>query len=135
MRGHLTGRDVRDVVFRKPPIGSRGYDEGEVDALLDRVSDALEAWAGGLPARLTAVEVRDATLPTAPIGRRGYRTTEVDDFLDRAVATLARWEGVDPAALGDGRGGADARSDNDRGSEATPGLVERPRGFWRRLFR
>lgn len=128
MAERLTGLDVRDVAFRKPAVGSRGYDEDEVDALLDRVTDALDAWAAGEPARLTAAEVRDVRLRTAGIGRRGYRTTEVDAFLDRVVATLAGWEGVDPAALG-AREPAAAES-----GDATPGLVGPRRGFWGRLF-
>jgi DivIVA domain-containing protein len=33
--------DVRNVAFGKPPVGRRGYDEGEVDAFLDRVENTL----------------------------------------------------------------------------------------------
>jgi DivIVA domain-containing protein len=33
----LTPADVHNVVFKKPPIGKRGYDEDEVDAFLDVV--------------------------------------------------------------------------------------------------
>lgn len=131
MPEHLTGRDVRDVAFRKPPIGSRGYDEDAVDALLDQISDALDAWAAGRAVRLTAAEVREASLPTAAIGRRGYRATEVDAFLDRVVATLAGWEGVDPASVGRDTPREPAGTP---GAEATPGLVGERRGFWGRLL-
>jgi len=31
----LTPKDIHDVSFKKPPIGQRGYDEGEVDAFLE----------------------------------------------------------------------------------------------------
>src|SRR4051794_15196104 len=31
----LTPAGVHNVVFKKPPIGKRGYDEDEVDAFLD----------------------------------------------------------------------------------------------------
>src|SRR4051794_23369217 len=31
----LTPAEVHNVVFKKPPIGKRGYDEEEVDAFLD----------------------------------------------------------------------------------------------------
>jgi DivIVA domain-containing protein len=37
----LTPVDVRNVTFSKPPIGQRGYHEGEVDALLDLVQSEL----------------------------------------------------------------------------------------------
>jgi DivIVA domain-containing protein len=33
--------DVRNVAFRKPPIGKRGYDEKEVDEFLDVVERTL----------------------------------------------------------------------------------------------
>jgi DivIVA domain-containing protein len=33
--------DVRNVAFRKPPIGKRGYDEKEVDEFLDHVERTL----------------------------------------------------------------------------------------------
>jgi DivIVA domain-containing protein len=33
----LTPGDVHNVSFKKPPMGRRGYDEGEVDAFLDTV--------------------------------------------------------------------------------------------------
>ena len=42
----VTADEVHTVVFRKPPIGKRGYDEDAVDDLLDRVETAL----GGGPA-------------------------------------------------------------------------------------
>jgi DivIVA domain-containing protein len=37
----LTPADVHNVVFKKPPIGKRGYDEDEVDAFLDLVEAEL----------------------------------------------------------------------------------------------
>src|SRR3954454_3211730 len=37
----LTPADVHKVAFKKPPIGKRGYDEGEVDAFLDEVEREL----------------------------------------------------------------------------------------------
>ena len=43
----LTADDVHHAVFRKPRFGSgRGYDEGDVDDLLDRVEQALRGAAG-----------------------------------------------------------------------------------------
>ena len=37
----VTADEVHTVVFRKPPIGQRGYDEDAVDDLLDQVETAL----------------------------------------------------------------------------------------------
>ena len=37
----LTPADVHNVVFKKPPMGKRGYDEDEVDAFLDVVEAEL----------------------------------------------------------------------------------------------
>src|SRR3954465_12824865 len=37
----LTPADVHNVVFKKPPIGKRGYDEDEVDTFLDVVEAEL----------------------------------------------------------------------------------------------
>jgi DivIVA domain-containing protein len=37
----LTPAEVHNVVFKKPSIGKRGYDEDEVDAFLDLVEDEL----------------------------------------------------------------------------------------------
>jgi DivIVA domain-containing protein len=40
----LTADEVHAVVFRKPRLGrGRGYDEDEVDALLDRIEQTLRA--------------------------------------------------------------------------------------------
>ena len=45
--GTMTPDDVHHVVFRKPPLGSgRGYDEDQVDDLLDRIEQALRAGPG-----------------------------------------------------------------------------------------
>jgi DivIVA domain-containing protein len=37
----LTPFDVRNVAFRKPPMGKRGYDERDVDEFLDQVESTL----------------------------------------------------------------------------------------------
>lgn len=81
----LTARDVRDVKFDRPPIGSRGYSCDEVDQFLDRVELAL---AGDLV--MTAAEVREVRFNKPPIfGRRGYDEDQVDAFLDVLEAQLA----------------------------------------------
>jgi DivIVA domain-containing protein len=48
----LTADDVHSVVFTKPSVGrGRGYDEDEVDALLDAVEATLRGGSGttGVP--------------------------------------------------------------------------------------
>ena len=37
----LTPSDVRNIAFRKPPVGKRGYDERDVDEFLARVESTL----------------------------------------------------------------------------------------------
>jgi DivIVA domain-containing protein len=41
-RGHLSADDVRGIRFQKPRLGKRGYNEGEVDALLDEIAGTIE---------------------------------------------------------------------------------------------
>jgi DivIVA domain-containing protein len=42
----LTPADVRNVAFTKPSLGKRGYNEDEVDALLDRVETEISRLDG-----------------------------------------------------------------------------------------
>ena len=58
----LTPADVHNVVFKKPPIGKRGYDEDEVDAFLDEV----EAELGQLVTENTVLRDRVTVLEAAP---------------------------------------------------------------------
>ena len=44
--GELTPADVRNAAFSKPPWGKRGYNEDEVDALLDRVEAEIRGLGG-----------------------------------------------------------------------------------------
>jgi DivIVA domain-containing protein len=72
----LTPADVHNVVFKKPPIGKRGYDEDEVDAFLDVVEAELarlieennELRAGSSTGRVTAqpVAAEPAPAPAPP---------------------------------------------------------------------
>jgi DivIVA domain-containing protein len=77
----MTPEDVRTVAFRKPPLGKRGYDEQQVDDVLDR----LEATLRG-SAQLTRAELNAMSFRRPPLGRRGYRPEEVDTFVQRALA-------------------------------------------------
>jgi DivIVA domain-containing protein len=74
----LTPADVHNVVFKKPPIGKRGYDEDEVDAFLDVVeaelarlieeNNELRSAAGGrAPARVEERPEPPAPAPAPPV--------------------------------------------------------------------
>jgi DivIVA domain-containing protein len=55
----LTPAEVHNVVFKKPAIGKRGYDDDEVDAFLDLVEDELTRLIeenNGLRARVAELE-------------------------------------------------------------------------------
>src|SRR3954454_22495468 len=72
----LTPADVHNVVFKKPPIGKRGYDEDEVDAFLDVVeaelarlieeNNELRAGGGRAPVREERPEPPAAPVVQAP---------------------------------------------------------------------
>lgn len=71
----VTPDEVHNIVFSTPPIGGRGYDEGEVDDFLDEVMTTLRAGR--------RVDVDSARFRRPPIGRRGYDEAQVDAFLAR----------------------------------------------------
>jgi DivIVA domain-containing protein len=73
--------DVQDVRFRKARIGTRGYDEEEVDEFLERIEDALRGKPG-----MTIEGLRGTAIGRSPIGRRGYRDEDVDTFVQRVIA-------------------------------------------------
>lgn len=81
----LSTSDVRNITFRKPPLGKRGYDEEDVDAFLRLVMAVLDSAPG---ARLTADDVRQVKFRKPPLGRRGYDEDEVDSFLDLITTEL-----------------------------------------------
>jgi len=85
----LTPADIRNKKFHTVRLRP-GYNEEDVDALLDRVEATLIALDGG-PRNgelLTADGVREARFRTTRFGP-GYREDEVDDFLDHVIAELA----------------------------------------------
>src|SRR4051794_7578886 len=92
----LTPADVHNVVFKKPPIGKRGYDEDEVDAFLDVVeaelarlieeNNELRSSAGGRPA--PRVEEAPAPAP-APVAAQAPVQQPREDDSARASRMLA----------------------------------------------
>jgi DivIVA domain-containing protein len=89
----LTGDQVLDTLFTQTQF-RRGYDEREVDDLLDAVVETLRAHEAGRhgDARLRAADVESARLTQTQF-RRGYDEREIDEFLERVVATLRHHEG------------------------------------------
>lgn len=79
----LTVADVDAVRFGRPPWGKRGYNEEQVDALVELIKDRLESRNG-----LSAADVEHAAFSKPAAFRRGYNEDQVDEFLDRAVATI-----------------------------------------------
>lgn len=77
----MTPDEVHDAVFRKPRIGRRGYDEGQVDEVLDRLEATLR---GGR--EITREELDRLELRKPRFARRGYREEDVEAFLQRAIA-------------------------------------------------
>ena len=84
----LTPADIRDKKFHTVRLRP-GYDEEEVDTLLDRIESTLVALEGGprTSPLITAEEVRNSRFQSSR-WRPGYRADEVDDFLDIVVADL-----------------------------------------------
>ncbi|HZM84834.1 MAG TPA: DivIVA domain-containing protein [Candidatus Limnocylindrales bacterium] len=63
----------------------RGYDTGEVDAMLKRIKGAL---ASADPATRASVRA-ELDHPVFHVRLRGYNRIEVDDYLRKAVDRLA----------------------------------------------
>ncbi|MFC4002756.1 DivIVA domain-containing protein [Prauserella oleivorans] len=81
----VTSEDVRNIRFPEAPFGTRGYNESEVDAFLDRIASTLDGEDD-----VTAEDVHDVSFGRTPIGRRcGYDQASVDAFLRTVESTLA----------------------------------------------
>ena len=101
----LTPADVHNVVFKKPPIGKRGYDEDEVDAFLDVVEAELarlieennELRSSSNTGRVTAQPVAPeptpapAPAPPQPPAPREDDTTRASRMLALASETADRY--------------------------------------------
>jgi DivIVA domain-containing protein len=98
--GSLTADEVHNVIF-KTASGwrERGYDQEEVDAMLDIAASILRrrAEGGGSPPAtdvptvrhepISGYHVRQTVLKKLPIGQ-GYDTSSVDAFVERAASGL-----------------------------------------------
>ncbi|PSL54185.1 DivIVA domain-containing protein [Saccharothrix carnea] len=76
----LGAQDLRQVAFHRPPPGQPGYDEGQVDAFLDRIEATLLGRDD-----VTEQDVRRVRFRPA---RPGYYAAEVDAFMDLVAETL-----------------------------------------------
>jgi DivIVA domain-containing protein len=85
--GRITADEVRVIRFSRPPVGKRGYREGDVDALVQRILDRLDGTG-----TLTAQQVREARFNKPDLFKRGYAEDEVDEFLDRVATTLKQMD-------------------------------------------
>lgn len=93
----LTPEDVRNIAFRKPPIGRRGYDEEEVDAFLDEVEQSLTALYAQISQLGTgAVPLMAPEQPQVPPDTTAAALTEIKATLARIEARL----GGNPATGG-----------------------------------
>lgn len=88
----VTAEDVHNVRFDRAPLGSRGYNEIEVDEFLDRVAATLDG-----EDEVTAADVHGVAFSKAPLGKRGYDQASVDDFLRRVESTLVAQVPADAA--------------------------------------
>ncbi len=133
----LTPADIREKKFHTVRLRP-GYNEEDVDALLDRIEATLVALEGGprTGALITAEEVRNSRFRTTRLSP-GYREDEVDDFLDVVVADLAgrglgRAQDQSPLPPRPGAAGASARprhqrpGADDRQRPSAPGPQEGP---------
>jgi DivIVA domain-containing protein len=76
----LGAQDLGQVAFHRPPPGQPGYDEGQVDAFLDRIEATLLGRDD-----VTEQDVRRVRFRPA---RPGYYAAEVDAFMDLVAETL-----------------------------------------------
>ncbi len=112
----LTPADIRNKRFTLVRLRP-GYNEDDVDALLDRVEEAFAAIEHGRAEEpvITAAEVEDSVFRGTRL-TAGYKEDEVDDFLDQVAAEL-RGHGL--ARPGD-RPRPGASAPVDRGAPAPP---------------
>ncbi|MBM6402513.1 DivIVA domain-containing protein [Phycicoccus sonneratiae] len=130
----LTPEDVQNTHFTQTQF-REGYDEREVDDLLDEVVATLRHLDGSsatAPRRpLTAAAVRDRRLSVTSF-RRGYDVREVDALLARVADALAERE-ASRSTTATGKAASDSRPVTvDPAFSATPGPRE---GLGARLLR
>lgn len=95
----ITAEQVRSATFQ-PTKFREGYDQNEVDSLLDRVVATLTALARGefTGPLVLPEEVADASFRRTKI-REGYDMAQVDDLFDQVRGTLEAYRDRSAAPL------------------------------------
>jgi len=96
----LTPSNVRNVAFRKPPIGKRGYDERDVDEFLDRVVSTLTDMSAEIASLRAQLGIAGGPAPVQSTDLSGDGHRAVLAELDLIKVRLMRIED----ALTPGRG-------------------------------
>ena len=122
----LTAEDVLHAKLATTKF-TEGYEQADVDDLLDRVVATLRAVESGQPPAmaLTADDVRDARFPVTRF-REGYDQDQVDDLLQDVAVTLQQ-HGAGAAPPPPATAVTDAVT-------TVPGLVPQRQGWWRKIF-
>ena len=95
--GVLTSQEVMNAKFSATRF-SEGYEQGAVDAFLDRVITTLQAWeTDSVPSASdpqTALTSQDVLNKKFSVGKffEGYEQSEVDAFLDEIMRALRNYE-------------------------------------------
>jgi DivIVA domain-containing protein len=84
----VTAEDIHAVAFSHPARGHRGYNEDDVDALLERIEATLRDPT--VSGAVTSADIHNVTFSKPPIGKRGYDEVEVDALLGRVAIELGR---------------------------------------------
>jgi DivIVA domain-containing protein len=84
---YLTPADIRDIAFKKPPFGRKGYDEEEVDTFLDAVERTVAALTAEVASLRAQLGGGVAPADASPDGK-------VLAALEQINARLARIEGI-----------------------------------------
>ena len=95
--GVLTSQEVMNAKFSATRF-SEGYEQGAVDAFLDRVITTLQAWetdsvpsASDPQTALTSQDVLNKKFSATRFSE-GYEQDEIEEFLDEITETLRAWE-------------------------------------------
>jgi DivIVA domain-containing protein len=98
----VTARQVRTALFRRVPVGRRGYDAEAVDTYLERAAGILAEREPRPPVPADPARLRRLLAEFRPhrvrLGR-GYLPEEVDGFLARLDGSLAAGTVVAPDAV------------------------------------
>ncbi len=103
----MSASDVRNVSFRKPPLGRRGYDEEEVDAFLDEVEKTITALTDEIAAlrgqgRAPAPATHPSSATVAATDPSSAVLAELEEIKHRLARIEAAVAGRSPGRPGGG---------------------------------